>query len=161
MKKVSFTALTLIVIMLITGGRVFGQPPVNNLPDQTRSTNRPFIHNGEFGIPNLTDDQKTKIKDLRLNNIRETKVFRNQLGELKARERTLTTADKPDLKAIDSNIDEITKARGQILKAKAHFVQQVRALLTDEQRTIFDSHHENHRFHGGNNFESERHFDKG
>jgi len=35
--------------------------------------------------------------------------LKNQLGELRARKKTLTTSEKPDIKLIDANIDEISK----------------------------------------------------
>ena len=59
--------------------------------------------------------------------------------------------DKADIKGIDANIDEISKVKGNIMKSKAHLKQQIRALLTDEQRLYFDTHSEfshYHKFHG-------------
>jgi Spy/CpxP family protein refolding chaperone len=91
-------------------------------------------------IPILTDEQKAKMKELRLALHKETLPLKNQLNELKAKQQTLATADKADMKAINANIDEITKVQNQLMKAKSANLQQIRALLTDEQKMIFDTH---------------------
>jgi Spy/CpxP family protein refolding chaperone len=96
---------------------------------------------GCMGIPNLTDDQQKKINDLRIAHQKEMQALHNQMGELKAKHKTLTTADKPDMKAVNANIDEITKLQNQIMKKAAEHQQQVRSLLNDEQKLWFDAHH--------------------
>lgn len=90
-------------------------------------------------IPNLTDDQKAKIETMKVANQKEMLTFKNQMGELKAKERTLATAEKPDTKAINANIDEITKLQNQMMKKRAQHHQDVRALLNDEQKLWFDT----------------------
>jgi Spy/CpxP family protein refolding chaperone len=91
-------------------------------------------------IANLTEEQKGKIKDLRLAHFKEMQPLKNQLGELRAKEKTLTTAEKPDMKLINANIDEISKVQNQLMKSRAQIHLQIRALLTDEQRMEFDMH---------------------
>ena len=113
------------------------------------------MHNMHGGIPNLTEDQKAKIKALHLASFKVAEPLRNQLGELKAKQKTLATADKPDMKAIDANIDEITKVMNQLMKNRASFHQQVRALLNDEQKMWFDTH-PMHKGHGMRNQEKGR-----
>lgn len=107
--------------------------------------NRQNREKGDFGkgvrseIPNLNDDQKARIKELRLTFYKETQPLRNQLGELKAKQRTLTTADKADMKAINANIDEITKIQNQLMKKSVAMQQQFRSLLNEEQKMWYDS----------------------
>lgn len=96
-------------------------------------------YHGEM-IPGLTEDQKAKIKDLRIAFMKEIQPIHNQMGELKAKQKSLTSVDKPDMKAINSNIDEITKLQNQLMKATVNHRMQVRNLLTDEQKLIFDTH---------------------
>ena len=136
MKKSQIIAVLAIFILagMINLNAQQGQGPHNN----------GFKHQriGQFaGIPNLTEDQQKKIADLRVTHQKEMLALRNQMGELKAKQNTLSTADKPDMKAINANIDEITKLQNQILKNAAEHKQQVRSLLTDEQRLWFDTHH--------------------
>jgi Spy/CpxP family protein refolding chaperone len=58
---------------------------------------------------------------------------------LKARQKTLTTADNTDMKAINANIDEITKIQNQLMKKSVAMKQQFRSLLNDEQKVWYDS----------------------
>ncbi|NOZ46232.1 MAG: periplasmic heavy metal sensor [Chlorobi bacterium] len=89
---------------------------------------------------NLTESQQAKMNTLKTDQMKQMLQFSNRLNELKARQQTLTTADKADMKAINANIDEITALKNKMMKQKAKHIQDVRALLTDEQRVIFDSH---------------------
>lgn len=90
-------------------------------------------------IPNMTEEQKTKVKDLRIAFYKLAQPLHNQMEELKAKEHTLTTSEKPDIKAINANIDEITKVQNQLMKAMASHRQDIRSLLTEEQKIRFDS----------------------
>jgi Spy/CpxP family protein refolding chaperone len=139
MKTKLFSVIT-IVLMLC--GTMFGQPGQGQ---NTEKKQAPMV--GQQGRdcdkeqgPNFTDEQKAKMKEIRMASYKEIKPLKNQLGELKAKEMTLTTADKPDMGAINSNIDEITKIENKIKKIKASGHQQIRALLTDEQKMWFDGH---------------------
>ncbi len=156
MKRISFSVITLVFMMLLNNYRVFGQPVATGPADNKEFHDRQSLHAREYWIPNLTEDQIAKIKELRIANLKEVKNLQNQLGELTARERTLSTADKADIKAIDANIDEISKVKGNIMKSRAHLKQQIRALLTEEQRLFFDLHSKNHHFHKGNMSGSEK-----
>jgi Spy/CpxP family protein refolding chaperone len=156
------SGFTLVAIMislfLYTGYQSYGQDGPGDGPKTY--TEKHVFHHGDFGIPNLTDDQRAKIKDLHLELMKEVKPLHNQLEELKAREHTLATADKADIKAIDANLDEISKVTNQLMKAKAHMKQQVRGLLTDEQRLLFDTQKGGHRgFQKNHEMETNRDFE--
>jgi Spy/CpxP family protein refolding chaperone len=101
----------------------------------------------------FTPEQKAKMKEIHMASYKDVKLLKNQLGELKAKERTLTMADKTDLNAINANIDEITKIQNKMMKIKAADLQQIRSLLTDEQKMWFDSHgmkmHQKMKMHHG------------
>ncbi len=91
-----------------------------------------------YGIPNLTDDQKKKLQELRTPHAKEVLPLENQLGEKKAHLRTLQTADKADLVAINSTIDEMAQLQSQLMKKRAAHTQAIRKILTDDQRIAFD-----------------------
>lgn len=143
MKTTYFITAMTIASMLTFSGSMLAQPAHKDEMKRTDS-HKEMQHRG---IPNLTDEQKAKIKELHVANYKETNPLRNQLGELKAKQKTLSTAENPDMKAINANIDEITKVMNQLMKSKAAFHQKVRALLTDEQKIWFDSH-PMHKGHG-------------
>jgi Spy/CpxP family protein refolding chaperone len=90
------------------------------------------------GISNLSEEQKTKISAMRTNHMKEMQQLKNLVGENRAHYRTLMSADKADMVAINKNIEEFGKLRVEMMKKNAAHQQDVRALLTDEQRLAFD-----------------------
>lgn len=92
-----------------------------------------------MGIAGLTDDQKTQIEKLRTAHQKDMLALKNQIAENRAHYRTLMTADKPDMNAINKNIDEYASLRASMMKKQAAHRQDIRKLLTDEQRLAFDS----------------------
>ena len=125
MKTKNLVSATLIALMLFGTCTLYAQH------------DGPSFHK-DCGLK-LTEEQKAKIKDIHTASYKEIKALQNQMGELKAKQRTLTTADKADMNAINANIDEITKVQNKMMKIRAANHQQVRNLLTDEQKMIFDS----------------------
>jgi len=100
----------------------------------------------EFEFLKLTDEQKAKIKDLKLAHTKETMKLKSKMGELHAHLQTLSTADVADMKSINATIDEITQTQNLMMKSREGFKQQVRSLLTEEQRIEFDQK-EGQQFH--------------
>jgi Spy/CpxP family protein refolding chaperone len=87
---------------------------------------------------NLTDAQKEAIKKSSLDMHKKIQPIRNELGEAEARQRTLMTAGKPDIKDINKNIERIGELKVEIAKITAAQRLEMRALLTDEQRMKLD-----------------------
>jgi Spy/CpxP family protein refolding chaperone len=81
----------------------------------------------------LTEDQKTKMKDLRNENMKAVRTLKAQNEELKAHLKTLNIEEKPDNKAIFKTIDELTANQAEMMKKMITFKQSVKALLTPEQ----------------------------
>jgi len=67
--------------------------------------------------------------------------IQNELQEAEARQKTLTTAEKPDMGAINKNIEKIGQLKTDIAKIQAKQWIEMRAQLSDEQRMKFDMHH--------------------
>jgi Spy/CpxP family protein refolding chaperone len=87
---------------------------------------------------NLTDTQKAAFKQSMLAVQKELQPLRNQLGEAKAHQKTLMTAEKPDLNAINKNIEKIGELKAEMAKIQVKHRLEMRAQLTDEQRLKFD-----------------------
>ncbi|MCB0505335.1 MAG: Spy/CpxP family protein refolding chaperone [Cyclobacteriaceae bacterium] len=128
-------------ILLLVGGlatTLMAQPAGNGpqkRTDQNAQVEKPYMM-----LPDLTDAQKDQMKDIHLKTMKQVQPLRNQLMEKRAHLKTLTTADKADIKAINGQIDDISKLEVSIEKIQAASHQEVRSLLTDEQRVVFDSH---------------------
>ncbi|HQG71648.1 MAG TPA: Spy/CpxP family protein refolding chaperone [Tenuifilum sp.] len=88
---------------------------------------------------NLTPEQEQKINDLRVKHLKEITPLRNELSEKQAHLRTLESADKPDMAAINKTIDEITSIKAKLMKARVAHRAEVSQLLTDEQRVLFNA----------------------
>ncbi len=88
---------------------------------------------------NLTEEQQEKIAGLRLEMQKELLPLRNQLGEKRAKMRTLATTENADLKALNRLIDESKDLQAEMAKLRLANRQQIRKLLTEEQRIMFDS----------------------
>jgi hypothetical protein len=92
----------------------------------------------EETISNLSSQQHTEIKELMVKKNKKLIRFENQLNEKKALLRTLETSDNPSLKSIYKLIEEIGKLSVAAMKVDADYIQQIRKLLTEEQRLEFD-----------------------
>ena len=131
----------LLVAAFIVSLTVNAQTPQNN---QARQTKRGMMMQHNFRAqaekaPFFTEEQKDAIKEIRLETAKEVKPLRNQLRELSARQKTLTTAEKADLDAIYENIEKMADVKTEIAKIRANQHQEVRGLLTEEQLLKFDS----------------------
>jgi len=104
------------------------------------------------GISDLTEQQSKQLQTLRTAQAQDMLTYRNQLGEKRARLRTLQTAENPDMKAINTTIEEMGAIKITKNKKRAAHKQEVRKILTPEQRTQFDMRNGNrgHKGHRGN-----------
>jgi len=71
--------------------------------------------------------------------MKEMLPLKNELAEKMAHLKTLTTKDKVDMAAINATIDEIVVIKGKMMKLQVAHKQEIRKLLTEEQRIIFDT----------------------
>ncbi len=91
----------------------------------------------------LTAEQTDQIESIRLTHQKKMLPSKNELGEKKAKMQTLSSAENADMKAINSLIDEMSSIKAQMMKEKASHRQEVRKILTEEQRIKFDLHQQN------------------
>jgi Spy/CpxP family protein refolding chaperone len=86
----------------------------------------------------LTDAQKEVFKQSMLAMQKQLQPIRNQLGEARAHQKTLTMADKPDMAAINKNIERMSGLKTEMAKIQTKYHLEMRTQLTDEQRLKFD-----------------------
>lgn len=148
--QVKKTAMLLGLALLFSIGvmaQPYGQndcPNRDNRPGRGQNFDRPGRNQqpgqGLVTLLNLTEDQQAKLKELQLAHQKKVLPIKNAIAEKKAKLRTLETADNADMKAINALIDDISNQRSQLMKERANMQQDIRKMLTDEQRIIFDSH---------------------
>lgn len=141
MKKISILTIAL---LMVGATSIFAQRG-RNFSNSDAGYGRNMICNR---IPDLTADQETKIEALRVNHLKEMTSYRNQMNELRAKKQTLMSSDNTNMNEINSVIDQMTGVHGKMMKASAKHRQDVRNLLTDEQKVYFDSRPMRGRGHG-------------
>ena len=94
---------------------------------------------GPLAALELTDAQKEAFKQSRLDMQKQLQPIQNELGEAEAHQKTLMSAEKPDLAAINKNIEKIGSLKVEIAKIKTKNRLDMRAQLTEEQRVKFDA----------------------
>lgn len=109
---------------------------------------RPEPRQAGLNIDNLTPDQEAKIQTLHTAQLEQRTKFRNQMDELRARKQTLMTEKNPDMNAVNTVIDQMTDLRGEMAKQAVNHRQEIRNLLTDEQRVQFDARTQQGPRHG-------------
>ena len=136
--KVSKIYLSALLTLLIFTGSLLAQNPHRM---KQHGENRDCSPKKEhmMNLPGLTDEQRDKMKEIRLSAMKAMLPVKNQLGEKKAKLHTLETAEKADINAINNLIDEIASLKTTMAKTHAANKQKMRSILNEEQRLIFDS----------------------
>ena len=135
MKTLKFNFLTVVIasLLIFLTNDVYAQHPNQGSKNANKKRQK------EYAIPDLTDAQKEKIKELQTANQKVINPLKNQLQEKKAHLKSLRSSENPNLNEIDKTIDEITGLTGKMMKQRERFIQDVRKILTDEQRVYFDA----------------------
>lgn len=133
MNKMNLKVFTILFvgILFLASNRVMGQ----------KDDNAQGCHKGSgkmCNLPDLTDAQKKKIDELHLSHQKSMLQYKNQLAEKTTHLQTLRTAEKPDMNSINKTVDEIGVIQTQMMKERENHLQEVRAQLTDSQKTQFD-----------------------
>ncbi len=131
MRKVKNVSLIMFLSIFLFSASVASAQKCNGHEKQTKQ-------GIENKIPDLTDKQKEEIKALRIANMKEIRSLKDQMGIKRAELKALQDAENADLNAINHKIEEKAAIRTQIEKKSAAHRQAVRALLTDDQRIIYD-----------------------
>jgi len=133
MKKIIF------IPFLLFSYSVFSQhteSDLSKLSTQNKETNQ----GPEQDSPaTLTHIQKQRLKEFRLVFMKETLPIKNELNEKEARLKTLRTNQNPEIKQINSLLDEIGLLKTTIAKKKEAMLLEFRKSLSDEQKVYFDT----------------------
>jgi Spy/CpxP family protein refolding chaperone len=88
---------------------------------------------------NLTDEQRDKVEEIHLNGQKGMLPLRNNIQEKNAQLRTLRTSADYDEAAVNALIEEIGELRTAMMAMRTGHQQQIREILTEEQRIKFDT----------------------
>ena len=147
------TKILMLVVLLSLSAGLIAQTDENDSTKSFRGHNRELRmddnQRGHANGLNLTDAQKEAMKQSRLATQKQLQPLHNELGELKARQKTLITAEAPDTDAINKNIEKLGALEVEMAKIQAKQHLEMRAQLTDEQRLKFDIHKGGRQKHNG------------
>ncbi len=87
---------------------------------------------------NLSAEQRKAFRKIDLSLKKETVALRNELGVKQAELQAELTEEQPDLKKIESLIDDIHKLRASLQKKRIAAELQKRSLLDEQQRKLLD-----------------------
>lgn len=94
----------------------------------------------EYALLGLSEEQNLQMDELWMAHFSETKEIRNELEEIRLKQKHLMTADNPNKSSIMANVDRLTVVQKLLAKKKIDHKMQVREILTDDQLVIFRSH---------------------
>ena len=147
------TKVLLIAVLLGFSTVLIAQPAENGPKKSFRGHEKEMqMEEGHGGFAkglNLTDAQKDAFKQSMMAMHKDIKPLRNELGEAMAHQKTLVSADKPDMAAINKNIEKIGALKVEMAKLQVKHRLDMRAQLTDEQRMKFDASREKMKRGGG------------
>jgi len=143
MKKTTAILSIMMISLFLLSGTLSAQNGNGNMKGMrmNKQINSNCQKSSFQNIPNITDTQKEQLTKKRTAMMKEVLPIRNSLKEKMAHLNTLNTATEIDTKAINKQIESIGKDKIAMMKIRAKFHQEVRSILTDDQRVYFDTHH--------------------
>ncbi|GAB4375774.1 MAG: hypothetical protein Kow0042_21470 [Calditrichia bacterium] len=100
----------------------FGPPPMPFLAEQLQ----------------LSDEQRDKIGELKLQMEKETLPLRTKMVEYRNELKLLLTSDNPSPSKVNKVLENISKVRQDMMSKHVNHMIQVRSLLSDDQKQKFD-----------------------
>lgn len=110
---------------------LFNSPFLMNkraLPHMTKV----LVHNWDKATLGLSEDQKDKLIDVRVDTMSTVGKLKKQLKVLEA-DIMEALVDGEDPKSVDTKVDEVAKLKAQATKAHLKCISETTAILTDEQ----------------------------
>jgi len=136
----SLLALFLTGSLLAQPGRGIGR---GLYTEMGRGEYRPMLGRyHSFDYLDLNEEQQERIDQLYTDHLKKIDPVRDKLAEKQISLQNSRTADNVDMKSLNSLIEEVGDLHIELMKKREAYYQQIRTLLTDEQRAVFDSHYQ-------------------
>ena len=88
--------------------------------------------------PTFTDEQMEKIEKIHDGYNDERAELTNRLKVIMLEAHDAVAEDTPDFDAIERRIDEMTEVKGDLAKLRLRIHKEIRPLLDDDQKVLFD-----------------------
>ena len=139
MKKIdgNFKLLVAIIVVLGLSLSVMAQPNRRG-----NMAHRPMTDKSGLQMLDLTDAQKDQIKEIHLAHMKDIQPLRDEVKINRVKVDALLKKDVPDMKEIVSLVEANGKLLTQIQVKGIEQKINVRSLLTDEQKIMYDARSE-------------------
>jgi Spy/CpxP family protein refolding chaperone len=129
-------------IILMMAGFAFGLSAQDRPDNTVPPWHGRFAEKGPHRMPflDLSEDQEAKLEQLRLEFQKESMPLRTELRTLDDKYRLMVIDEKTPASDIEKNLEKQGTLHTKLKMLRTEHVKNVRAQLTDEQRTTFDSH---------------------
>lgn len=126
--------LVTIVVLALTGVALIAVPAV---------AMRGRMGGGQRGMgrgmgPAFTDEQQEQIETIREKYSDERAELTNRLKVIMVEAQEADTDGEPDYGALERNIEEVAEIRVQLAKLRLEIHKEIRPLLDDDQKVLFD-----------------------
>jgi len=128
MNKKLLAVVTILVLVLGIAGAAFAASSGGSSSSSNSQWKPPCMN------LNLTDDQLSKLRDLRTDFFNKTQSLRNELQKKMFELSNLYLNNNPDQTQIDAKKAEIDKLRSQINDLSEQSSQEFNKILTEEQK---------------------------
>lgn len=150
--KVIIKSFALLFLLAAFSTNLTAQQRAQN-PDRMRAQMHERMQQNQHGMGNhhmqlmakldLSEEQKNQIQEWHLDQQKEMMNHRASLKAKYAQLQTLKIADNYNESAVNDVIEEISELQTAMMKQRASHQQNIREILTDEQRVKFDLFHQN------------------
>jgi Spy/CpxP family protein refolding chaperone len=138
MKKATISFMMIMILVTLTGTDIFSQqgrgfgPRGSGYGPANFDYGQGFRHN--FRMLDLTDEQVTKLQEIRESHFESTKELHAELQKLRIDKRNLLSDKEKDMDAIYKSIDRQTDLQNKLMKLKVQHRKDMEDVLTDEQK---------------------------
>jgi len=128
------TAALLVAVLILGTASGFRSESNDKILDGCEYISHMFENEMDF-----TDVQKAKMKELKLNYIKEVTSIKNELKIQVATLNAASIGDDVNIRKVNSLIEEIGALKIDISKKQFAHKQSIRNLLSDDQKILFDA----------------------
>ncbi len=131
------TAVITVIVFVVFSAIAFAQSEVKPMQKMKGSHGMECQHH-MFSMLDLTDEQQTKITDLKLQHQKEILPLKSQMVEKRNELKVLMTSDNPDRSQINEIINQTGDIQKELKMKKVDHMIKVRSLLDADQKKKFD-----------------------
>lgn len=147
LRSITLTALAFALSVNVNAQQRFNNPDRprgdRQMQMQTMRCDQGVHHQRMINMLDLSDEQLEEIQAIHLNGQKEMLTLRTTLQQKRAELRTLTIGDNYDKGKVAQLAEEIGDLHTQMLTKRTTHQQQIKEILTEEQRIKFDTFHMN------------------